>query len=61
MSDIDFKDKCVFVVLSAAGLGLVCGGLDLCQGYSLGHAIETTVVNVGFWGIVAIVSALTYL
>jgi hypothetical protein len=59
MCDEDFKDRCVFVVLCATGFALICVGLDFCQGSSLAHAIETAMINAGFWGMVAIVTALT--
>jgi hypothetical protein len=54
-----FHDRCEFVVLFAAGLGLVCGGLDLCDGYSLIHSSRTAMECLVFYGFVAIVTAVT--
>jgi hypothetical protein len=53
-----FHDRCEFVVLFAAGLGLVCG-LDLCDGYSLIHSSRTAMECLVFYGFVAIVTAVT--
>jgi hypothetical protein len=56
---VSFRDRCDFVVLFAAVLGLVCGGLDLCDGYSLIHSARTAMECLVFYGFVAIVTAVT--